>query len=95
MFVYNFATGDMQDYGGNQYRTRGLNGSATRIPYVGNKYLIAIPSRRAAIPGIDPHFSASPLESTKTVRPAATSAAIKSRYRVVEEPGGKLPLKHT
>ncbi|MBL9201475.1 MAG: TonB-dependent receptor plug domain-containing protein [Opitutaceae bacterium] len=63
MFVYNFATGDMQDYGGNQYRTRGINGAATRIPYVGNKYLIAVPARRAAIPGIDPHFAAAPRDN--------------------------------
>jgi len=58
MFIWNYATGDMQDYGGNQYRTRGLGGTATRIPYVGNQYLLAIPSRRAAIPGIDKNFSA-------------------------------------
>ncbi len=63
MFVYNFATNDMQDYGGNQYRTRGINGSATRIPYVGNKHLLAVPSRRAAIPGIDPRFAAAPMDN--------------------------------
>ena len=63
MFVWNFATNDMQDYGGNQYRTRGINGAATRIPYVGNKYLLAVPSRRAAIAGIDPHFVASPRDN--------------------------------
>ena len=56
-FVYNHITGDMQDYGGNQYRTRGINGAAIRIPYVGNKYLLAVPARRAAIPGIDPKFT--------------------------------------
>ena len=63
MFVWNFATGEMQDYGGNQYRTRGLNGSATRIPYIGNKYLLAVPSRRPAIPNIDPRFSAAPKDN--------------------------------
>lgn len=56
-FVYNHITGDMQDYGGNQYRTRGINGAAIRIPYVGNKYLLAVPARRPAIPGIDKKFT--------------------------------------
>ncbi len=63
MFVYNFATNDMQDYGGNQYRTRGINGSATRIPYLGNKFLLAVPSRRQAIPGIDKRFVAAPMDN--------------------------------
>ncbi len=60
MFVYNFGTHDMQDYGGNQYRTRGIGflGPNLRIPYTGNPYLLAIPSRRAPIPRMDPKFSA-------------------------------------
>jgi iron complex outermembrane recepter protein len=65
MFIWNYATGDMQDYGGNQYRTifpgttlGSSLGTAIRIPYVGNEYLKAVPSRRAAIPDIDPKFSA-------------------------------------
>jgi hypothetical protein len=59
MFVYNFATGEMLDYGGNQYRTRnGPFGPNLRIPYGGNPYLEAIPSRRPPVGGIDPKFSA-------------------------------------
>jgi hypothetical protein len=59
MFIWNYATGDMQDYGGNQYRTVfGGFGTAIRIPYVGNEFLRAVPSRRAVIPNIDPKFSA-------------------------------------
>lgn len=73
MFVWNFATRDMQDYGGNQYRTRGINGSAIRIPYIGNKYLKAVPARRAAIPGIDPHFSAAPKDNV-AARDASTGS---------------------
>jgi len=61
-FVYNFATHDMQDYA-NSYRTRGLGGTATRIPYVGNEFLLAVPSRRAAIPGIDKKFKAAPKDN--------------------------------
>ncbi len=61
-FIYNFATGNMMDYGGNQYRTRGLiySGNNMRIPYVGNEYLNALPARRASLPNIDPRFKAAP-----------------------------------
>ena len=63
-FVWNFATGDMQDYGGNQYRTRGIPPqNNTRIPYVGNKYLMAIPSRRPMIASMDPKFSLAPKDN--------------------------------
>jgi iron complex outermembrane receptor protein len=71
-FVWNFATGDMQDYA-NSYRTRGLNGTATRIPYVGNQYLLAIPSRRAAIPNIDKKFKAAPKDNI-AARDASTGS---------------------
>ncbi|MEO6568529.1 MAG: hypothetical protein ABIO94_07165, partial [Opitutaceae bacterium] len=62
MFIYNFATGSMMDYGGNQYRTRGLvySGNAMRVPYVGNEYLLAVPARRSSLSGMDPHFKAAP-----------------------------------
>jgi hypothetical protein len=65
MFVYNFATQDMQDYGGNQYRTRGIGalGPNLRIPYHGNPYLLAIPSRRKPIPNMDPRFAAAPKDN--------------------------------
>jgi hypothetical protein len=64
MFVYNFATGQMMDYGGNQYRTRnGPFGPNLRIPYEGNPYLEAIPSRRPAIAGMDPKFSVAPKDN--------------------------------
>ncbi len=65
MFVYNFATNSMMDYGGNQYRTRGLiySGNAMRIPYVGNPYLLAVPARRASIRNIDPRFKAAPKDN--------------------------------
>ena len=36
MFIWNYALGNMQDYGGNQYRTRGLGTNPARIPYGGN-----------------------------------------------------------
>jgi Ca-activated chloride channel homolog len=63
-FVYNFATGDMQDYGGNQYRTRGIPPqNNTRIPFNGNPYLMAIPSRRPMISGIDRKFSLAPKDN--------------------------------
>jgi iron complex outermembrane recepter protein len=59
MFVYNYAYHDMQDYGGNQYRTRnGPFGPNMRIPYGGNPYVLAIPARRSPVRGIDPKFSA-------------------------------------
>ena len=80
MFVWNFATGDMQDYGGNQYRSRGLNGNAIRIPYVGNQYLKAVPARRAAIPGIDKKLSLSPKDNI-AARDAST-ASINVEHRV-------------
>jgi hypothetical protein len=58
VFIYNFATGNMLDYG-NQYRTRnGPFGGNMRIPYKGNPHVLAIPSRRQPIAGIDPKFSA-------------------------------------
>jgi iron complex outermembrane recepter protein len=55
MFVWNYATNTMMDYGGNQYRTRGFPN--LRIPYEGNPYVIAIPARRAPIRGMDPKFT--------------------------------------
>jgi len=60
MFVYNYATRDMQDYGGNQYRTRGIGslGPNLRIPYHGNPFLLAIPTRRTPLKNMDPRFSA-------------------------------------
>lgn len=59
VFIWNFATGSMMNYGGNQYRTRnGPFGGNMRIPYKGNPHVLAIPSRRAPIAGIDPKFSA-------------------------------------
>ncbi|MEO6245991.1 MAG: TonB-dependent receptor plug domain-containing protein [Opitutaceae bacterium] len=79
MFVWNFATGDMQDYGGNQYRTRGINGAAIRIPYVGNRYLLAVPARRAAIPGIDKHFSAAPKDNVADRDASTTSLNVEHR----------------
>ena len=61
MFVWNFVTNSMMDYGGNQYRTRGIPPSNnTRIPFVGNKYILAVPSRRPMIASIDPKFSLAP-----------------------------------
>jgi len=62
MFIWNFATNSMMDYGGNQYRTRGLiySGNAMRIPYTCNPYLSAIPARRASLPNMDPRFKAAP-----------------------------------
>lgn len=58
VFIYNFATGSMLDYG-NQYRTRnGPFGGNMRIPYNGNPHVLAIPSRRRPIASIDPKFSA-------------------------------------
>jgi len=62
MFIWNFATNSMMDYGGNQYRTRGLvySGNAMRIPYTGNPYLSAVPARRASLPNIDTRFKAAP-----------------------------------
>jgi iron complex outermembrane receptor protein len=64
MFVYNFATHQMLDYGGNQYRTRnGPFGPNLRIPYDGNPYLQAIPSRRAPVAGVDPKFSFAPKDN--------------------------------
>ena len=61
MFVWNFATGTMMDYGGNQYRTRGIPPSNnTRIPYVGNEFILAIPSRRPMLPNMDKKFSLAP-----------------------------------
>lgn len=80
MFIWNFATGDMQDYGGNQYRTRGINGNAIRIPYVGNQYLKAVPSRRAPIPNINPHFSLAPKDNV-AARDADT-ASVNLEHRV-------------
>jgi hypothetical protein len=80
MFIWNFATGDMQDYGGNQYRTRGINGNAIRIPYVGNKYLKAVPSRRAPVPNINPRFSLAPKDNV-AARDADT-ASVNLEHRV-------------
>ncbi len=62
MYIYNYATHDLQDYGGNNYRTRAAIGNL-RIPYKGNPYLLAIPSRRPAIRGIDPKFSFAPKDN--------------------------------
>jgi hypothetical protein len=58
MFVWNYATNSMMDYGGNQYRTRGVFGPNLRIPYKGNPHVLAIPARRASIPNMDPKFNA-------------------------------------
>ena len=65
MFIWNFATNSMMDYGGNQYRTRGLiySGNAMRIPYTGNPYLLAVPARRASLPNIDPRYKAAPKDN--------------------------------
>jgi hypothetical protein len=63
MFVWNFATNSMLDYGGNQYRTRGVFGPNLRIPYEGNPELLAIPARRASIAGMAPRFSAAPKDN--------------------------------
>lgn len=64
-FVWNFATDSMMDYGGNQYRTRGIqfSGNNMRIPYVGNEFLLAVPARRASIPNIDKKFSLAPKDN--------------------------------
>ena len=64
-FVWNYATNSMMDYGGNQYRTRGLvySGNAMRIPYTGNPYLSAVPARRASLPNMDPRFKAAPKDN--------------------------------
>jgi len=62
MYVYNYATRDLQDYGGNNYRTRAAIANL-RIPYLGNPYLKAIPSRRPPIPGIDKRFSFAPKDN--------------------------------
>ncbi|MEO7414976.1 MAG: TonB-dependent receptor plug domain-containing protein [Opitutaceae bacterium] len=80
MFVWNFATNSMMDYGGNQYRTRGLSGTALRIPYGGNEYFLAVPSRRAPISGIDPHFSAAPKDNI-AARDSST-ASLNVEHRV-------------
>ena len=82
MFVWNFATNSMMDYGGNQYRTRGLiySGNAMRIPYTGNRYLLAVPARRASIPNIDPRFKAAP-KSNVAARDTDT-ARINLEHRV-------------
>ena len=62
MYIYNYATRDMQDYGGNNYRTRSAIANL-RIPYHGNPYLQAIPSRRGAIRNMDPRFSFAPKDN--------------------------------
>jgi len=59
VFIYNYAYGDMLDYGGNQYRTRnGVFQENMRIPWTGNPYLLAIPARNPPIRNIDPKFTA-------------------------------------
>jgi hypothetical protein len=64
MFVWNFATNSMMDYGGNQYRTRGIPpANNTRIPFTGNPYILAIPSRRPMLPGMDTKFSLAPKDN--------------------------------
>lgn len=82
MFIWNFATNSMMDYGGNQYRTRGLiySGNAMRIPYEGNEHLLAVPSRRPSIPNIDPHFKAAPNDNV-AARDSDT-ASIRLEHRV-------------
>jgi len=62
MFIYNYGTHDLEDYGGNNYRTRAAIANL-RIPYLGNPYLLALPSRRPAIRGIDPKFSFAPKDN--------------------------------
>jgi hypothetical protein len=62
MFIYNYATRDLQDYGGNNYRTRSAIQNL-RIPYTGNPYLLALPSRRGAIRNMDPKFSFAPKDN--------------------------------
>jgi hypothetical protein len=62
MYVYNYGTKDLQDYGGNNYRTRAAIANL-RIPYLGNPFLKAIPSRRAPIANIDPKFSFAPKDN--------------------------------
>ncbi|MBL9199826.1 MAG: TonB-dependent receptor plug domain-containing protein [Opitutaceae bacterium] len=62
MYIYNYATRDLQDYGGNNYRTRAAIANL-RIPYLGNPHLKAIPSRRPPIPGIDKRFSFAPKDN--------------------------------
>jgi hypothetical protein len=81
MFIYNFATRDMQDYGGNQYRSLGIGGTGIRIPYVGNEYLLAVPTARSPfIPNIDPRFSFAPKDNV-AARDADT-ASINVEQRV-------------
>jgi len=59
VFIYNFAYGDMEDYGANQYRTRnGVFSENMRIPWTGNPDILAIPARHAPISSIDPKFTA-------------------------------------
>ena len=82
MFVYNFGTGDMQDYGGNQYRTRGIGslGPNLRIPYKGNPYLLAIPSRRKPLAGMNPKFAAAPRDNM--AKRDSDTAAINLQHRI-------------
>ena len=79
MFIWNYALGNMQDYGGNQYRTRGLGTNPARIPYGGNKYLLAVPARRAAIGGIDKKFSAAAKDNVAARDADTTSLRLEHR----------------
>jgi iron complex outermembrane recepter protein len=63
MFIYNFGSGTMMDYGGNQYRTRGVFNENLRIPFDGNPNVLAIPARRQSIGGIDRKFSIGPKDN--------------------------------
>jgi iron complex outermembrane recepter protein len=63
MFIWNFVTNTMMDYGGNQYRTRGVFNENLRVPYNGNPYLLAIPARRQSITHMDKKFSMAPKDN--------------------------------
>jgi iron complex outermembrane recepter protein len=88
MFVWNFATNTMMDYGGNQYRTRGVFGPNMRIPYEGNPHVIAIPSRRAAIPGIDAKFNVAAKDNVADRDADTTSINVEHRVGNIFLRGG-------
>jgi len=78
MWIYNYALGNLQDYGGNNYRTRAAIQNL-RIPYRGNPYLKAIPSRRAPIPQMDPRFSFAPKDNIAARDADTLEAALEQR----------------
>jgi hypothetical protein len=79
VLIWNYATGNMLDYG-NQYRTRnGPFGGNMRIPYLGNPHVLAIPSRRTPIRNIDPKFSAAAKDNFADRDTDTTSISVEHR----------------